>query len=173
LGFYRRIISAPHGVIRGSTAAMSLAQYARFLATGGAVGALTVACRELIGWLLGADNPACYSISVLTAYAIGIVLSFIINRRYTFNDCDTLGIRSTFLRFLGVALSGLLLTWSFSLTIRYQTSWLIASGSYSGMAAFAVATLLASAVTYPLTALVVFRRGRRADEALRREAAGA
>jgi hypothetical protein len=41
------------------------------------------------------------------------------------------------------------------------------------MAAFAVATLLASAVTYPLTALVVFRRGRRADEALRQEAADA
>jgi putative flippase GtrA len=152
---------------------MSLIQYARFLTAGGIVGAITVACRELIGWWLGADNPARYSISVVTAYAIGIVLSFTLNRRYTFRYAGTLGTWPSFVRFLGVALLGLLLTWALSLAIRYQTAWAIEPGRYSAMAAFAVATLLATAVTYPLTAAVVFRRARHADERMQQEAAGA
>lgn len=151
---------------------MSLAQYARFLTTGGAVGALTVACRELIGWLLGADDPARYSISIVTAYAIGIVLSFIINRRYTFRYAGRLGVWASFLRFLGVALAGLLLSWSLSLTLRYETSWAIEPGRFSALAAFAIATILSSAVTYPLTATVVFRRERQAQR-MREESAGA
>jgi putative flippase GtrA len=153
---------------------MSLVQYARFLATGGVVGAITVGCRELIGWLLSADNPARYSLSVVTAYAIGIVLSFIINRRYTFKDVGRIETGPSFLRFLAVALSGLLLTWLLSLTIRYETPWLIAGiGRYSATAAFAIATLISTAVTYPLNALVVFRRGRGAAQTARRDVARA
>jgi putative flippase GtrA len=147
---------------------MSLGEYARFLVTGVVVGVITIGCRELIGWLLRPDNPAAYSLSVVTAYAIGIVLSYIINRRYTFNDVGRIETGPSFLRFGGIALLGLLLTWLLSLTIRYETSWLIAPGRYSAMAAFAIATLISSAVTYPLNALLVFRR---TDESPRRDLA--
>ncbi len=152
---------------------MSLIQYARFLATGGVVGAITVGMRELIGWLLSADDPANYSVSVLSAYAGGIALSYTINRRYTFRDAVGIEAWPSLVRFVGVALAGLFLTWLFSLTIRYETSWLIAPGRYSATSAFAIATLISTAVTYPLNALVVFRRAGRAAEPAPRDVAPA
>jgi putative flippase GtrA len=136
---------------------MSLLQYARFLASGGVVGALTVGFRELIGLSLGADNPLCYSVSVVSAYAGGIVLSFLINKLYTFKDVNGIVAWSSLIRFVPVALAGLSLTWLLSLTIRYESHWVIAAGKYSATVAFAAATLISTAITYPLNALVVFR----------------
>jgi putative flippase GtrA len=151
---------------------MSLIQYARFLAIGGVVGAITVGCRELIGFLLGADEPFRYSVSVLTAYAIGIVLSFLINRRHTFRDIGRSPKWASFLRFVLVAILGLFLTWLLALTIRYETSWLIAPGKYSASAAFVLAALISTAITYPLNALLVFRSFRRTNEPLPTDVAG-
>jgi putative flippase GtrA len=144
----------------------------RFLVTGGVVGVLTVGFREAIGLILGSNDATHYSISVLTAYACGIVLSFLINRHYTFG-VGRKAAWSRFLRFVPVALTGLLSTWLLSLAIRYETSWLIVPGKYSATAAFALATLISTAITYPLTALVVFRADRQSDEHLRQNAIGA
>src|ERR1700761_2805462 len=97
---------------------MSFGQYTRFLIVGAFVGVVTIGCRELIGHLLVVDNRQTYSISIVIASAIGIVLSFVLNHRFTF---ATSGERSwsTFVRFVVFALVGMVLTWLFSLAVRY------------------------------------------------------
>jgi putative flippase GtrA len=142
---------------------MSLIQYARFLAVGGAIGLICIGCRALIGFVLGADTAARYSISVLTAYAGGILLSFLINGRYTFKDVSGNPEWSSFPSFVLVAVTGLMSTWLLSVLIRYETTSWMALGRYSGTIAFAIATLTSTALTYPLNALLVFRRGQRSN----------
>jgi putative flippase GtrA len=100
------------------------------------------------------------------------VLSFLINRRYTFEGVGRLGEWSSFLRFMLVAISGLVLTWLLSLAIRYETAWLIRPGKYSATAAFVIAALISTAVTYPLNALVVFRSFGQPDKLMPTDVAG-
>ena len=136
---------------------MSLIQYTRFLVIGAGIGIITVGCRALIGAVLGPDDAVRYSISVVMAYAGGILLSFLVNGRYTFRDRATNARWSSLPAFVLVALAGLLSTWCLSLVIRYETGSWIVLGKYSATAAFAIATLLSTGLTYPLNALVVFR----------------
>jgi putative flippase GtrA len=137
---------------------MSLTQYVRFLVSGAVVAVITIACRELIGSLLGADTALYYSVSVVLAYAIGIVLSFVINQRFTFQTTAASRDWSKFLVFVGIALAGMASTWALSLTLRYGLGLEAALGDISAGVAFALAALLSSALTYPLSALLVFRR---------------
>ena len=118
---------------------------------------VTVACRELIGRFLIADTMANYSLSVVLAYAIGILLSFLLNRRFTFQTRGTNRDWSKFLLFVAIAIAGLVSTWLLSLTLRYGLRLDAWSGEASAAIAFAAAALLSSAITYPLSALFVFR----------------
>ena len=65
---------------------MSFGQYTRFLIVGAFVGVVTIGCRELIGHLLVVDNRQTYSISIVIASAIGIVLSFVLNAVFLRKD---------------------------------------------------------------------------------------
>ncbi len=130
---------------------LSLAQYARFLFIGGVVGLFSLACRELIGRGLGDSTELRYSISVLTAYVAGIVLSFCLNRALTFRSRVT-STWSRFPAFVAVACTGMLLTWLLALSLRHLDGLEGLFGRYSATAAFAVATLLATLITYPLNA---------------------
>ena len=136
---------------------ISLRQYSRFLMTGTVVGLITVASRELIAVALGQDTPASYGASVIFAYALGIVISFAVNRRFTFGQRGRAD-WSWLPRFATIAMLGLVATAVLSIAIRYGLPldrWL---GSWAAPSAFGVAALCASALTYPLTAVCVFAR---------------
>ena len=135
---------------------LRLAQYGRFLVVGAAVAVITIACRELIGRVLGTDTPFFYSLSVVSAYGIGIALSFVLNRRFTFTQASTIG-WSAYVLFVAVALLGMFLTWMLSVAIRYGLRLQPLLGDASAGLAFAAAALLSSVITYPLNARVVFR----------------
>jgi putative flippase GtrA len=143
---------------------MSFGQYTRFLVVGAFVGLVTLGCRELIGHLLVVDDQRSYSISVTVAYAIGIALSFLLNHRFTFGAAAGQRSWGNFGKFVAIALVGLLSTWLLSLLLRYGLRLDALIGTWARVTAFAAATVISSALTYPLNSLIVFaERGRRAE----------
>ena len=146
---------------------LSLAQYARFLVVGTIAGLFSIACRELFGYLLGADDPRHYSISVALAYAAGIVVSFVLNQRFTFLKDKAERSWSKFIPFVAVAMAGLVCTWLISIALRYGLPLTALIGKSPASVAFAAATVLASLITYPLNGLFVFGKKSSATNAMR------
>ena len=137
---------------------LSLGQYARFFLVGAAVGLSAIALRELIALALPSDTPVYYSASVLIVYTIGIAASYILHHGFTFRSDDNLRNPAVFLPFVTVALAGAASTWGLSLLFRYGLGFGELFGPLGASAAFALATLISSLVTYTLNALLVFRR---------------
>jgi putative flippase GtrA len=135
---------------------VSLTQYARFLTVGGIVGLITIACRELIAYLLPSDTPVFYSLSVVCANSIGTAISFVLNRRYTFSSSNVTG-WSRFGGFAAIAVLAMFSTWVLSIALRYGLKLDTFFEDLAGGIAFAIATLLSSLITYPLNASIVFR----------------
>ena len=135
---------------------MSIHQYMRFLFIGGVVAAVGVACRELAAFLLGDTTVARYSVTVIFAYTVGIVVSFMLNSRYTFRQKHARRDWSSFPRFGAVAIVGMIATWLISLLLRFAVNLEPVFGQLSGTVAFIGAALLASLLTYPLNAKLVF-----------------
>jgi putative flippase GtrA len=137
---------------------MSLAQYCRFLFVGGFVALITVGTREVLGYLFHRDTVIAYSASVGAAYVIGILLSYLLNHRFTFGGGDRDRAWRGFPLFIAVACTGLVATWLLSIGIRYGIDLDKYAGRYAGALAFATAAVLASLITYPLNARFVFRQ---------------
>ena len=139
---------------------MSPSQYARFLVVGATVGLVTVGLRELIARALVADSAVHYSLSVVLAYIVGIVLSYVLNRRLTFSQSDAPSSLFAFALFAVVALLGTVSTWAFSLLLRYGAHFNALLGSFGAAVAFALAAVISTLITYPLNVRFVFRRDR-------------
>lgn len=138
---------------------MRFGRYGRFFVAGSVAALATIACRELVASTLTGDSVAGYSLSVIAAYSIGIVLGFELNRRFTFGDRD--GARWTRLpAFVGVACVGLVTTALLSIAFRYGLNLDRLLGRWAASSAFAAATLCASAITYRLTSSWVFPADR-------------
>jgi putative flippase GtrA len=137
---------------------MSIAQYVRFLVVGASVGLITVGFREVIGRLLGVDTAFHYSVSVIVAYALGVVLSFLINQRVTFEAISGSHQWRMFFRFIAIALLGLVMTWLLSIAVRYGIRLDDLTGRFAAALSFGTAAFLSSLITYPLNALLVFRK---------------
>jgi putative flippase GtrA len=146
---------------------VSVSGYVRFVTIGAFVGVVTVACRELIAHALGLDTRLNYSLSVALAYAIGIVLSYVLNGRWTFKS----GARSwhwkAFALFILIAVLSLVSTWALSIALRYGLPLERVVGKYWPALAFASAAFLSSLLAYPLNAVFVFRVRSRCDPARR------
>jgi putative flippase GtrA len=141
---------------------MSLGQYARFVLIGAFVGLVSVGCRELIGYLLAADTVGRYSVSVALAYVVGIVLSFLLNHRFTFDGKNSSRNWRIFSRFVVIAVIGLVLTWLLALALRYGARLDAHIGPAAKLVAFVTAAFLSSLLTYPLNARFVFGGSRSA-----------
>ena len=133
---------------------------------GTCAGLLSIACRELFAWLLGRDDPRHYSISVILGYVAGIIVSYLLNQRFTFVKAGAPRKWSRFVPFVGVAMVGLLCTWLMSLGLRYGLPLQALIGKSSATVAFALATALSSLITYPLNALFVFAKKGSATRAI-------
>jgi putative flippase GtrA len=126
---------------------------------------LSVASREVFGRLLVPDDALHYSVSVVLAYMVGIAVSFFLNHRFTFLGGAASRNWPRFMLFVAVALVGLVCTWLISLALRYGLPLPALIGKSSALVAFALATLLASLITYPLNALFVFGEQKSATKA--------
>lgn len=132
--------------------------YSRYFIVGAVVGVLTILLRELFAFLLPADTPVYYALSVVLAYAVGIVCSYFGHRNVTFYRGKPVGGDvQAFARFTVIAVTGLVATTVISLVIRYGLPIEAVFGRYTGTFAFALATFLASVLTYSLNSTFTFR----------------
>lgn len=131
--------------------------YLRYIIVGAVVGVLTILIRELFALVLPADTPAYYALSVTMAYMVGIVCSYYGHRNVTFSARQLVGGHSeAFTRFTVIAVAGLLATTAISMLIRYGFPVDRLLGKYAGSFAFALATFLASILTYSLNSTFTF-----------------
>lgn len=132
--------------------------YVRYFVVGAVVGVLTVALRELFAYMLPADTPVYYALSVVLAYAVGIVCSYYGHHNVTFRMPEAVdGHATAFTRFAFIAIAGLLATTVMSMLIRYGLPVDRLFGKYAGAFAFATATVLASILTYSLNSAFTFK----------------
>jgi putative flippase GtrA len=132
--------------------------YVRYFVVGAIVGVLTIGVREVFAYLLPADTPVYYALSVILAYAVGIVCSYYGHHYLTFRMQEAVdGHATAFTRFASIAIAGLLATTTMSMVIRYGLPVDRLLGQYAGAFAFALATVLASILTYSLNSAVTFK----------------
>ncbi len=131
--------------------------YGKYAVIGALVGVLAIIIREAFAAILPGDTPAYYVLSVLSAYAVGIALSYYGHRKFTFGGRQlAAGSIRRFSRFTAIAVLGLVATTLFSVGIRYGLSTDRLLGPYGASFAFALATFLASVLTYTLNSWYTF-----------------
>jgi len=148
----------PAGVVRSAPSPGALDQYGRYFVIGGLVGVMTLLLREGIARITG-DTPSRYLLSVLAAYAIGILVSFLLHKHLTFRErlaTPAHPLHSALLRFTLIALIGMALTGGLAVGVRYLLVLDAIFFAYSGAVAFVIASLLTSVVTYVLNARLSF-----------------
>lgn len=132
--------------------------YGKYFAIGSIVGILAILVRELIAWLLPADTPVYYGISITLVYVIGIIASYLGHYHVTFSHIENPVRQSpTSIRnYILIALIGMLITTVLSYVFRYVLQFDVLFGKLSASAAFALAALVASGATYFLNATYIF-----------------
>lgn len=136
---------------------LSLSQYRRYALIGALVGVATVCFREFAAFCLPADNAVFYVVSILLAYAFGIILSFSLQLFFTFHRRPGDRNLETFGRFLLVAVLGAASTSALASLIRYGMDLDVFLGDTAATGAFIAAAFLSSVLTYALSAQFVFR----------------
>ena len=123
------------------------------------VGAITIAIREAIAHVIGEDTKFTYAVSVLIAYACGIVLSFFWQARVTFREHRVQELRSRFSLFAVMAVASSILTVTISRLLRYEGGFDHLFGIAGPGIAFGLAGVLTSVIAYAANARFVFDRG--------------
>lgn len=138
--------------------------YVRYIVVGGVVGLLSLFLRELIDYAFEASTGMRYGASVAFSYAVGVVVSFYLHRVVTFSADRSVSTFHFFGRFTVVALvSGSATSFAAAVLVQWS-SFGNAFGSYRAMAAFAIAALGVSAISYCANAKFVYAGGRGASE---------
>jgi putative flippase GtrA len=122
------------------------------------VGGITIAIREVLAYLLGDDTKFNYALSVLIAYACGIVLSFFWQGRVTFRQHRVAQLRSRFSVFAVMAVASSILTVTISRLLRYEGGFDHLFGVAGPGLAFGLAGVLTSVIAYAVNARFVFDR---------------
>ena len=130
--------------------------YPAYLGVATIVGALTIAAREVLGWMLGRDNPASYALTVVLAYAGGTILNYTLQGSFTFRQPSSTRMLA---RFATVAVAGMCLSTVLAAALRYGLAFDALFGRFGPAAAFAAGALLASALTFSVNARLVFAAG--------------
>jgi putative flippase GtrA len=130
-------------------------RYPTYLIVGGGVTLSTILIRSIIGLLIKDDSTAKYLSSIILTYIIGIYLSLVAHKSFTFKVKGNLSIFQTF-KFIGIHIIAMAITLICSIKLRefWLDSWLPLE--LSKMSAFAVSALLVSVITYLLKKNLVF-----------------
>ena len=134
-------------------------RYLVYVVVATVVGGITIAIREAIARMIGEDTKFNYAVSVLIAYACGIVMSFFWQARVTFRDHRVQGLRSRFPLFAVMAVVSSVLTVTISRLLRYEGGFDRLFGSAGPGIAFGLAGVLTSVIAYAANARFVFDRG--------------
>ena len=133
-----------------------LDKYFRYAVIGAVVGISAILLREGIAWFLP-DEPIYFALSVGFIYALGIVLSFILQQTFTFRPDQQVHSWRKLLPFIVVALIGAVATLLLALLYRYGFAFDRLFGGFGPALAFAAATLTSSVLSFWLNARFVFR----------------
>ncbi len=143
----------------------ALGNYPVYFLVGSFSAAVSISTREVVGHSIGDQATAGYMISMVVAYALGIVVSYTLNRRFTFKPKTTgqAQRREQFL-FVATALLGMGITIGLSLSLRHLLEFLpflpdwpnTRFEHYRNTLAFAIAALTTSVVTYTLNKRFTF-----------------
>ncbi|CAA0111856.1 Uncharacterised protein [Halioglobus japonicus] len=136
-----------------------MVSYLKYLFIGAVVGIASIIGREIIAVFLPADTPEYYALSVFIVYALGILASYTGHRKVSFSHVDMEGqsTASSMTWFTVIAVVGLLCATVLSVCIRYLLPIQGVFGAYSATAAFAIATVITSVITFTLNARHTFR----------------
>ena len=94
---------------------------------------------------------------MVAVYAVGVCISFTLQRRVTFSRARVDQTAKAFRLFVGVAIVGALATWVLAVVFRYVLLSDRLFGNLGATAAFGLAALSASVPRYSLDAKIVFR----------------
>lgn len=136
---------------------MARCTYCKYFLVGAAVGVAAIIAREIIAYLMPADTPVYYLISVVLVYAGGIIASFHGHYRVTFSHIrNKRAALKSIGRFTIIAIIGMLITTLLSYQIRYATGMEPILGKLLPAFAFATGTVIASVATFLLNARYTF-----------------
>jgi putative flippase GtrA len=133
-----------------------LKRYLTYLFIGGIVGVLALVSREGIGRLLP-DTRFWYAFLILIIYCCGILISFVLQKRYTFGRGTSIYPRRQLFLFVVLAVFTGCLTMALSYFFRYALNMDALFGGWAATIAFAVAILLTSTLSFILNSRFVFR----------------
>jgi putative flippase GtrA len=139
-------------------------RYLTFVIVGVVVTAATVAFRAVLGRVVGDESQTLYALSIIAAYVFGIALSYVLHRSITFKQ-STSAPRKSIVKFVLVQLVGMQATVGLSVLLRWAFGLGLTSPEFVKSAAFAMAALATSLLTYTLNARFVFA-GSSKQEAL-------
>lgn len=131
-------------------------RYFIYLVVATVVGVITVAIREIVGYLLGEHTPAHYAVSVLIAYGCGIVINYLWQGNLTFGKHRGERSLDRFGLFTVVAVGASLLVALLSRLFLYEAGFDAFFGEFGPALAFAFAAVLISPVSYAVSARYVF-----------------
>lgn len=123
--------------------------FIRYIFVGSFVGLIALVTLALSELLLS-PSKLVYTISVAGVYAGGIILSYVLHKRITFQISSELNHRKAFPKFSAVAIFSAALTTGFSYIFKYHLYWPVGLLPFAGSLSFAIACLLTSAITYYL-----------------------
>jgi putative flippase GtrA len=122
-----------------------LGKYPTYFIVGGFVTSVVIILRHIIGGFLQ-RSPEGFVISIVAVYAVGIILSYILQSRFTFQTQKT-QTRSFKYKFLAYVTVQLLLPWPIS--IKFQDT-----------IAFIIASFITSVATYTVSKMHIFKQVR-------------
>lgn len=132
--------------------------FIRFFLVGTLVGVFTIILREGIAFLMP-DRPVYFILSIIISYTLGVIISYILNTRFTFRKDKsdrTLTTKYRFAYFTLVSLFGVVSTTVFSFFFRYVSEFNIIFGKAGDTFAFALGAVLTSVITFFLNSKYVF-----------------
>ena len=138
-------------------ATISQCVYCRYLIVGAIVGIIAIVARELLSYLLPADSPSYYLLSVIIIYTGGIIASFYSHFHVSFSHVQNKHATMVSMgKFTLVALAGMSVTSLLSYQIRYSLKLEPVFGALLPSVAFGAAAMTASLLTYTLNVRYIF-----------------
>ena len=133
--------------------------YCKYFLIGSAVGALAIFAREILGFLLPADTPDYYLLSVILVYSGGIFASYFGHRKITFShrELSHVTVKSVCM-FTIIAIIGLIITAVLSAFIRYEIPMSAVVERYKPALSFAIAIIISSMFTFSLNSIFTFSK---------------
>lgn len=138
--------------------ASAVRAYGRYLVVAAGVGLVTVGLREVLG-LLSASVPGHYAWTMVLAYGVGVVLSYLAQARFTFGATGHTPSPIGLANFAVLAILSALLTAMTAYMLRYGLSLEALLPTLAAPLAFAVAALLVAPVGFLLGRQLVFGKG--------------